>query len=62
MEGFRNDLKAFWAWQCLTNIHNLSESKYQAGFRVIIWGQNLLTFMITIYSTTVLPYAGYFLR
>jgi len=31
-----------------------SESKYQAGFGVIILGQNPLIFMIPIYSTTVL--------
>ena len=30
------------------------ESKYQAGFGMIILGQNPLTFMIPIYSTTVL--------
>ena len=30
------------------------ESKYQAGFGVIILGQNPLTFMIPIYSTTIL--------
>ena len=32
----------------------MSESKYQAGFEVIILGQNPQTFMIPIYSTTVL--------
>ena len=31
-----------------------SGHKYQAGFGVIIWGQNPLTFMIAIYSTNVL--------
>ena len=41
---------------CLTNTLKLSESKYQAGFGVIILGQNPLTFMIPIYSTTVLYY------
>jgi len=54
MEGFRIDLKTFWAWLCLTNAPELSESKYQAGFGVIILGQNPLTFIISIYSTTVL--------
>ena len=32
----------------------MSESKYQAGFGVIILGQNPQTFMIPIYSTNVL--------
>jgi len=32
----------------------VSESKYQAGFGVIISSQNPQTFMIPIYSTTVL--------
>ena len=32
----------------------MSESKYQAGFGVIISGQNPLTFIIPIYSTIVL--------
>ena len=48
MEGFRIDLKTFWAWLSLTNAPKLSESKYQAGFGVIISGQNPLTFMIPI--------------
>jgi len=48
MEGFRIDLKTFWAWICLTNALKLSESKYKAGLRMIIWGQNPLTFMIPI--------------
>ena len=52
MEGFR--IRHFWAWLCLTNALKLSESKYQAGFGVIIWDQNPLTFMIPIYSTTIL--------
>ena len=44
------------AWLCLTNTPKLSESKYQAGFGVIkFWAKlNPLTFMIPIYSTTVL--------
>ena len=54
MEGFRIDLKTFWAWLCLTNAPKVSESKYQAGFGVIISGKNPQTFMIPIYSTTVL--------
>ena len=48
MEGFRIDLKA---WLCLTNTLKLSEGRYQAGFGVIIWVQNPLTF---ICSTTAL--------
>ena len=44
----------FWAWLYLTNTPKVSESKYQAGFGMIILGQNPLTFMIPIYSTTVL--------
>ena len=51
MEMFRIH---FWTWPCLTNAPKLSESKYQAGFGAIISGQNPLTFMIPIYSTTVL--------
>jgi len=39
---------------CLTNASKLSESKYQADFGEIILGQNPQTFMIPIYSTTVL--------
>ena len=50
MEGFSIDLKTF----SLTNTPKVSESKYQAGFGVIILGQNPQTFMIPIYSTTVL--------
>ena len=50
VEGFRIDLKTFWAWLCLTNAPKLSESKNQAGFGVIISGQNPLTLYI------VLPY------
>ena len=47
MEGFRIVLG-------LTNTLKLSESKYQAGFEVIILGKNPLIFMIPTYSTTVL--------
>jgi len=54
MEGFRIDLKAFLGLAMPHNTPKLSESKYQAGFGVIISGQNSLTFMIPIYSTTVL--------
>ena len=36
------------------SVPKLSESKYQAGFGEIILGQNPQTFMIPIYSTTVL--------
>ena len=39
MEGFRIDLKTFWALLCLTNTPKLSESKYQAGFGMIIWAK-----------------------
>ena len=35
----------------------MPESKYQAGFGMIISGQNPQTFMIPIYSTTVLWYS-----
>ena len=51
MEGFR---RHFWAWLRLTNTPKVSESKYQAGFGVIISGQNPQTFMIPIYRSTVL--------
>ena len=44
----------FWAWLYLTNTPKVLESKYQTGFGMIILGQNPLTFMIPIYSTTVL--------
>ena len=54
MEGFRIDLKTFLGLANLTNTPKVSESKYQAGFGVIILGQNTLTFIIPIYSTTVL--------
>ena len=41
----------------------MPESEYQAGFGVIISGQNPQTFMIPIYSTTVLyDYVISFLR
>jgi len=51
MEGFRIDLKTFWAWLCLTNTLKLSESKYQAGF----WGPKSFNLHDPyIYSTTVL--------
>ena len=56
MEGSRIDLKTFLG---LANPNQymapkVPESKYQAGFGVIISGQNPQTFMIPIYSTTVL--------
>ena len=53
MEGFRIDLKTFLGL-AITNTPKVLESKYQAGFGMIILGQNPLTFMIPIYSTTVL--------
>ena len=51
MEGSRIDLKTFLG---LTNTPKVPESKYQAGFGMIISGQNPQTFIIPIYSTTVL--------
>jgi len=53
MEGFRIDLKAFLG---LANTLKVSKSKYQAGFGVIISGQNPQTFIspIPVYSTTIL--------
>ena len=51
MEGFRIDLKTFLG---LAKPNQYSESIYQAGFGVIILGLNPQTFMIPIYSTTVL--------
>ena len=44
----------FWAWLSLTDTPKVPESKYQAGFGVIVSGQNPQTFMIPIYTTTVL--------
>ena len=54
MEGFRIDLKTFLGLVKPNQCFQMSESKYQAGFGVIISGQNPQTFMIYIYSTTVL--------
>ena len=55
MEGFRIDLKTFLSLAKPNhNTLKVSESKYQAGFGVIISGQNPQTFMIPIYSITVL--------
>ena len=51
MEG---SLRHFCTWLSLTNTPKVPESKYQAGFGVIISCQNPQTFMIPIYSTTVL--------
>ena len=45
------NLKTFLGWLCQTNTPKLSKSN---GFKVKILGQNALTFMIPIYSTTVL--------
>ena len=56
MEGSRIDLKTFLDLAKPNNIPKVPESKYQAGFGVIISGQNPQTFMIPIYSTTVLYY------
>ena len=47
------DLKTFLAWLCLTNALKMSKTKYQAGFGVIIWGQNHLTFTIPINYYTI---------
>ena len=54
MEGFRIDLKTFLGLAMPNQYSQISESKYQAGFGVMISGQNPQTFMIPIYSTTVL--------
>jgi len=54
MEGFRTDLKTFLGLAKPNQYSQASESKYQAGFGVIISGQNPQTFMIPIYI--VLPY------
>ena len=51
MGGFRADLKTFLS---LTNTPKVSESKYQAGFGVIILGQNFQTFMIPIICDPIL--------
>jgi len=48
MEGFSIDLKTFLGLAKPTNTPKVSESKYQAGFGVIISGQNPQTFMIPI--------------
>ena len=56
MEGFRIDLKTFWAWLCLTNTLKVLESKYQTGFGMIISSQNPLTFMIPILYIVPLHY------
>ena len=46
MEGFTIDLKTFLG---LAMPYQCSQSKYRAGFGMIIQGQNPLTFMIPIY-------------
>jgi len=56
MEGFRIDLKTFLGLARLTNTPKVSESKYQAGFGVIISGQNPQTFMIPIIKVLSLVY------
>ena len=50
MEGFRIDLKTFLSLAMPNQYSQVSESKYQAGFGVIILGQNPQTLYI------VLPY------
>ena len=56
MGELRIDLKTFLGLAMPNQYSNpkLSESKYQAGFGVIILGQNPLAFMILADSTTVL--------
>jgi len=54
MEGYRIDLKTLLGLAMPNQYSQLSESKYQAGFGVIILGHNPLTFTILIYNTTVL--------
>ena len=55
MEGSMIDLKTFLGLAKPNQYsHKVPESKYQAGFGVIISGQNPQTFMIPIYSNTVL--------
>jgi len=54
MEGFRIDLKTFLGLPKPNQCSQVSESKYQAGFGVIISDQIYQTFMIPIHSTTVL--------
>jgi len=54
MEGFGIDLKTFLGLAMLNQYSQSVKSKYQAGFGVIISGQTPQTFMIPIYSTTVL--------
>jgi len=54
MERFRIDLKTNLGLAMPNQYSVTVKNKYQAGFGVIIWGQNPLTFMIPIYSITVL--------
>ena len=54
MQRFRVDLKGFWAWLCLTNVAMLLQSNYLAGLWVEFLGKKPQTFMISVYSTTVL--------
>ena len=53
---FRIDLKTFLDLLCLTNTLKLSESKYQAGFKVNNFGPKFINHhdSFPIYSTTVL--------
>ena len=51
MKEFRTDLKTFLS---LAMTNQYSQTEYQTGFWVIIWGQNSLIFIIPIYSTTEL--------
>jgi len=50
MEGF---MKTFLGL-AMPNQYCLDITKYQAGFGVIFWGKISQTFMIPVYSTTVL--------
>ena len=50
MEGFRIDLKTFLGLVKPNQCFQMSESKYQAGFGVIISGQNPQILMIPVYN------------
>ena len=54
MEGFRIDPKTFLGLAMPNQYSQVSESEYQAGFGVIISGQNPQTFMMPLYI--LLPY------
>ena len=54
MQLFRVDLKTFLGLAIPNHYSQTVRKQYQAGFGKIILGQNPQTFMIPIYSTTVL--------